>query len=138
MTDLGKLLGGLLGGGGSGGGSGGGGAGNLLGLLLGALGGSKGASGGLGALLQQLTQGGLGSQAQSWVGTGDNHPVSGAELAAALPDQELDALAQQAGLSREEAADRLAAQLPGAVDQLTPSGEVPSPATLEQLFGKQN
>ncbi|WP_457031315.1 YidB family protein [Kitasatospora sp. P5_F3] len=133
MTDLGKLLGGLLGGTGGSAGSGG----NLLAMLLGALGGGQGAAGGLGALLQQLTQGGLGSQAQSWVGTGDNHPVTGAELAAALPDRELDDLAEQSGLSREQVAEQLAAQLPTAVDQLTPTGEVPTPATLDELFGKR-
>ncbi|KQV03294.1 MULTISPECIES: YidB family protein [unclassified Kitasatospora] len=131
MTDLGKLLGGLLGGTGGGGG-------NLLAMLLGTLGGGQGAAGGLGALLQQLTQGGLGSQAQSWVGTGDNHPVTGAELAAALPDRELDALVEQSGLSRDQVAQQLAAQLPTAVDQLTPTGEVPTPATLDELFGKQS
>ncbi|MFD0569665.1 YidB family protein [Kitasatospora gansuensis] len=107
-------------------------------MLLGTLGGGQGAAGGLGALLQQLTQGGLGSQAQSWVGTGDNHPVTGAELAAALPDRELDALAQQSGLSRDQITQQLAAQLPTAVDQLTPTGEVPTPATLDELFGKQH
>lgn len=34
-------------------------------------------SGGLAGLLSQLSQGGLGTAVSSWVGTGENQPVSG-------------------------------------------------------------
>ncbi|MFJ1706013.1 YidB family protein [Kitasatospora sp. NPDC088346] len=117
-NDLGSLLGGLLGGGR------GAGAGNLLGALLGALGSGGGDS--LSGLLQQLQEGGLGAKARSWVGTGENEAVTGAEVAQALPYQELDLVARQAGLSPEQAADQLAVALPEAVDRLTPQGEVPA------------
>lgn len=126
-NDLGSLLGGMLGGGH------GPGAGNLLGALLGALGSGGGQS--LSGLLQQLQEGGLGEQARSWVSTGENRPVSGAEVAQALPYQELDLVAQQAGLSPEQAADQLAAVLPDAVDKLTPQGEVPM-GSWEELIAR--
>ncbi|MEU3480781.1 YidB family protein [Streptomyces sp. NPDC033754] len=136
-NDLGSLLGGLLGGGGQGGG---GGAGGILGSLLGALGGAKsgGADGAnpLGGLLDMLTRSGLVDQAQSWVGTGENKPVSGAQIADALPDDTLQKVAQDAGVSPQEAADRIAQSLPQAVDKLTPAGSVPQ-GSLEDIIRRQ-
>ncbi|WP_314617233.1 YidB family protein [Streptomyces stackebrandtii] len=136
-NDLGSLLGGLLGGGGQGGS---GGAGGILGSLLGALVGAKsgGADGAnpLGGLLDMLTKSGLVDQAQSWVGTGENKPVSGAQIADALPGDTLQKVAQDAGVSPQEAADRIAQSLPQAVDKLTPAGSVPQ-GSLEDIIRRQ-
>ncbi|MFI1813456.1 YidB family protein [Streptomyces sp. NPDC020422] len=136
-NDLGSLLGGLLGGGQGGAG---GGAGNILGALLGALT-SQGGNGSnpLGGLLEGLTKAGLADQAQSWVGTGDNQPVSGAQITEALPDDTLQKVAAEAGVSPQEAADQIARSLPQAVDKLTPEGSLPAPGTsLEDLIRQQN
>ncbi|WP_443058577.1 YidB family protein [Streptomyces sp. NBC_00775] len=141
-NDLGSLLGGLLGGGGQGSTSGGAGAGNLLGALLGALGGGGGQSNGgnpLGGLLEMLTKSGLVDQAQSWVGTGENKPVSGEQITQALPDETLQKVADQAGVSPREAADQIAQSLPQAVDKLTPAGRLPQADTsLEDLIKQQS
>ncbi|MFE4823406.1 YidB family protein [Streptomyces sp. NPDC056704] len=122
-------------------GSGGSGAGNILCALLGALGGGGGqAAGGnpLGGLLDMLTKSGLMDQAQSWIGTGENS-VSGDQIAQALPDNTLQEVAAQAGVSPQEAADQIAQHLPRAVDKLTPSGELPQPgASLEDLIKQQS
>ncbi|MFB7309683.1 YidB family protein [Streptomyces sp. NPDC056192] len=139
-NDLGSLLGSLLGGGSQGGGSGD--AGNILGALLGALGGNASAGGGGGAnalegLIGMLAKSGLLDQAQSWVGTGENKPVSGAQIAQALPDETLQKVAQDAGVSTEQAADDIARSLPEAVDKLTPAGEVPKGGSLEDLVRAQ-
>lgn len=143
-NDLGSLLGGLLGGGQ--GGSGGGGGGNILGALLGALTGGGGAAGAqagggannpLGGLLDMLTKSGLADQAQSWIGTGQNQSVSGAQISEALPDDTLQKVAAQAGVSPERAADQIAQALPQAVDKLTPGGEIPS-GSLEDIIRQQN
>ncbi|MFI0981513.1 YidB family protein [Streptomyces sp. NPDC021093] len=135
-NDLGSLLGGLLGGGNSG--SGGGGAGNILGSLLGALGGGgKDGSNPLGGLMEMLQKSGLGDQAQSWIGTGDNQAVSGEQVAKALPDEALAQAAAQAGVTQQEAADTLAQALPQAVDKLTPEGQLPQAASLEDLIKQQ-
>ncbi|MCX5389838.1 YidB family protein [Streptomyces sp. NBC_00094] len=135
-NDLGSLLGSLLGGGGQGGG----GAGGILGSLLGALAGGKsgGADGAnpLGGLLDMLTKSGLTDQAQSWVGTGRNQPVSGAQIAEALPDDTLQKVAADAGVSPQEAAEQIAQSLPQAVDKLTPNGSVPQ-GSLEDLIRRQ-
>ncbi|MFG2299042.1 YidB family protein [Streptomyces sp. NPDC048603] len=141
-NDLGSLLGGLIGSGGSGSP---GGAGNVLGSLLGALmGGAGGAQGGgaavggnpLNGLLEMLTKSGLVDQAQSWVSSGANQPVSGAQLKEALPDETLRQVAQEAGVTPDEAADELAQVLPQAVDRLTPDGHVPS-GSLEDIIRQQ-
>ncbi|MEU2674072.1 YidB family protein [Streptomyces sp. NPDC007164] len=141
-NDLGSLLGGLLGGSGQSGGQGGGqgGAGNVLGALLGALGGGQGGTGGgnaLEGLIGMLTRSGLVDQAQSWVGTGENQAVSGAQIAEALPDETLRKVARESGVSTEQAADQIARSLPTAVDRLTPSGEVPEGRSIEDLVREQ-
>ncbi|MFE2936468.1 MULTISPECIES: YidB family protein [unclassified Streptomyces] len=140
-NDLGSLLGGLLGGSGQSGGQSG--AGNILGALLGALGGGQGGQGGTGGgsalegLIGMLTRSGLVDQAHSWVGTGENQAVSGAQIAEALPDETLRKVAQEAGVSTEQAADQIARSLPTAVDRLTPSGEVPEGRSIEDLVREQ-
>jgi uncharacterized protein YidB (DUF937 family) len=114
----------------TGGGQGGqGGGGDLLMRVIGSLlqgqgGGSAG--GGLGGLLQQLQQGGLGDAVQSWVGTGENLPVSSDQLLAALGGDRVSELAQQAGMSQGDLMGQLSHYLPQVIDQLTPQGEVPS------------
>ncbi|WP_435835647.1 YidB family protein [Streptomyces avermitilis] len=128
-NDLGSLLGGLLGGGKAVGPA------NLLGALLGTLG-SDGGANPLSSLLEQLEDGGLREKTRSWVGSSENQPVSGAEVAQALPTQALDDVAQHAGLSPEEAADQMASVLPEAVDKLTPDGVVPE-GSLEDLLGRR-
>ncbi|MEE1818499.1 YidB family protein [Streptomyces sp. SP18ES09] len=137
-NDLGSLLGGLLGGGSGAGQSGG----NVLGSLLGALMGGQGGGGGtgsnpLGGLLDMLTRSGLTDQAQSWVGTGDNQAVSGAQIADALPDETLQRVAAEAGVSPEQAADEIARSLPQAVDKLTPDGSLPQGGSLEDIIRQQ-
>ncbi|MEU3739279.1 MULTISPECIES: YidB family protein [unclassified Streptomyces] len=150
-NDLGSLLGGLLGGGQGGrGGAGGSGGGNVLGSLLGGLlgggaggtgGGGQGGSGGgnpLGGLMDMITKSGLVSQDQldSWVGKGDNQPLSPDQVKQAVPDETLDKVATDAGVSRDEAADQIARQLPQAVDKLTPEGQVPT-GSLEDIIREQ-
>ncbi|MER7950064.1 YidB family protein [Streptomyces sp. NPDC096079] len=141
-NDLGSLLGSLLGGGAGGGGGTGQSGGNVLGSLLGALMRGQGGSGGngsnpLGGLLDMLTRSGLTDQAQSWVGTGDNQAVSGAQIADALPDDTLKKVAAEAGVTPEQAADEIARSLPQAVDRLTPDGALPQGGSLEEIIRRQ-
>jgi uncharacterized protein YidB (DUF937 family) len=80
--------------------------------------------GGLQGLLQALTQSGLGQQAQSWVSTGNNLPVSPEQIKAALGGGHLESLARQLGMTQDQAAGGLANVLPQVVDHLTPNGAV--------------
>nr|WP_299537544.1 YidB family protein [uncultured Streptomyces sp.] len=141
-NDLGSLLGGLLGGGRSGGATGGatgGGAGAILGSLLGALGGTQGggAGNGLEGLIGILTKSGLADQAQSWIGTGGNEAVTGQQIARALPEETLRKVADESGVSPQEAADEIAQHLPETVDKLTPTGQVPQGGSLEDIVREQ-
>lgn len=130
-----QVIGMLLQGQGGGAQGGGGGLGGMLGGVLGsALGGGQAGSqasggmgglGGLGGLLAQLQQGGLGDAAQSWVSTGENMPVSGDQLSAALGADRIGAIAQQVGIPAGDLSSQLAQYLPQVIDKMTPNGQVP-------------
>ncbi len=154
------LLGGILGGGSSGGSGSGDGLQDILGGLLGGgAGGSPGTAAGgmnlgalaaaLGPLLAKLLQGGglskllgnaqasgLSAQADSWVGSGPNEPVSGQDIRGIVGDDAVRSVAEQAGISEDEAASVLAQVVPQVVSGLTPGGQVPSDDELGQLAAK--
>ena len=92
--------------------------------------GTGGLLGGLGGLLDKLQKGGLGNVTNSWVGSGQNQPVSPGQLGPALGSDLIKALAQRSGLSEEELTKQLSQVLPGAVDKLTPAGRLPTLAEL--------
>ena len=89
---------------------------------------------GLGGLLAKLQQGGLGNAANSWVGSGQNQPVSPGQLGPALGPNIIKALAQQSGLSEDELTRQLSQDLPGVVDKLTPNGRLPTLTELSRLM----
>jgi len=119
------------------GGDPGGGLGDLLkgglgGLLAGGAAGSV-ISGGLGDLLKQFQQNGHGDTANSWVGKGENKPIAPGDLASALGANQIDSLASQSGLSRDDLLSGLSRYLPGVIDHLTPEGRLP---TEKELSGR--
>ena len=83
-------------------------------------------SGGLGDLVDHLKKTGLGQAAESWVGKGENKPVTETQVGDSLGTDLIDILVKQTGLSREELLARLSKTLPEAVDKLTPDGKVPA------------
>jgi uncharacterized protein YidB (DUF937 family) len=99
--------------------------GPLGGLLGGAAAGSV-ISGGLGDLMKQLQQSGQGDAANSWVGKGPNKAISPGDLANALGADQIDSIATQSGLSRDDLLKGLSQYLPQAVDHLTPDGRLPT------------
>lgn len=112
----------------------GGGAGTLPGLhtggngqaLLGAALQLLQQNGGLPGLLQKFQASGLAQQAQSWVGTGANLPLSGEQLHQVLGGSTIAALASQLGVSPQQAGSSLAQLLPEVINHLTPGGQVPA------------
>jgi uncharacterized protein YidB (DUF937 family) len=98
--------------------------GGLGGLLAGGAAGSI-LSGGLGDLMKQLQQGGQGDTASSWVGKGENKAISPGDLSSALGADQIDAIASQAGMSRNDLLQGLSQYLPGVIDHLTPDGRLP-------------
>ncbi|CAN5124035.1 YidB family protein [soil metagenome] len=124
---LGGMLGNIFGGNG---GQAGGGMGGLLqgplgGLLAGGAAGSV-LSGGLGDLLKQFQQNGHGEVADSWVGSGPNKQISPNDLGAALGANEINQLTSRTGMSRDQLLSELSNELPGAVDEFTPHGRLPT------------
>ena len=98
--------------------------------------GGAGALGGVGGLVEKFTAGGMGDAAKSWVGTGDNHEVSADQVRGALGDEEVQRVADQAGVSKDQAATGLAALLPAIIDKVTPDGVVPHPEQLAERLEK--
>ena len=116
---------------------------NILNTVLGALGGggdqnplmsiltsmlqsNADGSSGLGALVQQFQQNGMGDAIQSWIGSGQNLPVSADQIMQALGADRVGEMAQQAGIAPEDASGQLADMLPQLIDKLTPDGQMPS------------
>ena len=99
--------------------------GGLGGLLAGGAAGSI-LSGGLGDLLNQFQQKGHGDAANSWVSNGPNKQITPGDLASALGADQIDSLASQSGLSRDDLLQGLSKYLPDVVNHLTPDGRVPN------------
>jgi uncharacterized protein YidB (DUF937 family) len=123
-------LGGFLGGGGlAGGGLAGGLAGGLGGLLAG-----LGGAGALGSLVDQFRQRGFGDQVNSWVGTGQNQPIAPDQLDQAVGSDTIDQLSRQFQMPRNQLLSELSNELPGAVDHLTPQGQIPDDTELQRRW----
>ncbi len=145
MSGLDDILGGLMGGGGKGGSGGlqdmlgglmgGGGSSGGMGALLPVLGGLL-ASGGLSKIMGGMKASGLSAQADSWVGTGENQPVSPADLEKVVGKEEMQRIAQQLGVSESEAAEAVSKALPEVVDKVSPNGQLPPEQDLDEAFGK--
>ncbi|MGH7789830.1 MAG: YidB family protein [Candidatus Binatia bacterium] len=112
-------------------GSGGLGLDDLLGAVFGggaqSGGGQSGGGGlgGLGELLSQLQRAGFGEQANSWVGRGQNMPLTPDAMEQVFGSGGVAEIARRAGVSEADATRGLAQLLPEVVDRVTPNGQVP-------------
>jgi uncharacterized protein YidB (DUF937 family) len=91
--------------------------------------------GGLGGLLEKLQQSGHGEVTKSWIGSGQNQPISPGSLGSALGPSIIKALAEKTGLSEQEITAQLSQLLPGFVDKLTPQGRLPTHDELARFGG---
>ena len=103
-----------------GGQQGGGGNAALLNAIVGML-----ANNGLGAILGKAQQSGMGDVVSSWIGSGQNMPISADQLNNVLGSDMVANLARQLGLSHGDASSQLSQMLPEVVDRLTPQGQMP-------------
>ena len=111
---LSSILGGLTGGRG-------GGTGNiLLQLALSML----QQQGGLGNVLGKFREAGMGSQADSWVSTGQNVNISPNQLEQVFGSGALNDIASKLGMSQEQAGSAMSQVMPELINQLTPQGQV--------------
>ena len=107
-------------------GRGGGPAKKVLGAVIGMVG-----AGGINKVLSAFKDKGMGDQADSWVSTGDNQAVTADQVRQALSEEQLQAVAAEAGIGVDEAAEYVATALPEVVNQVTPEGSVPSDDQLQ-------
>lgn len=93
--------------------------------------------GGLNGLIQKFEQGGAGEVIQSWVGNGQNLPISGDQVQQVLGSDAVSGLAQKVGVDPSEVSGLLAQVLPHVVNAGTPNGEVPAGGTIntESVLG---
>ncbi len=103
----------------------------LLHGVLDLLGGSE-ESGGLPGLVRSFREKGLDDIISSWVGTGQNLPISGDQIVNGLGPDAIGRLAAKAGIPPEIATSALTRILPGVIDKLTPQGKIPEPGLLQE------
>jgi uncharacterized protein YidB (DUF937 family) len=85
----------------------------------------KDSPGGLGGLISTFQAKGMGGIISSWVGTGENQPVSGDQVASAIGSEKVNEIAGKLGMSADKVKEGLASVLPVVIDKLTPDGKVP-------------
>ena len=81
-------------------------------------------NGGVGGILEKFKTGGLADAAASWVGTGDNIPVSADQISSVLGNDQIAAMAEKFGIEPATLSAQIAEYLPSVVDKMTPNGTV--------------
>jgi uncharacterized protein YidB (DUF937 family) len=92
--------------------------------------GPQASQGGLDVLINQFRQNGLEDVINSWIGTGQNQPISPNELRQALGPNKVNDLSREAGAPQDDLLSQLSRYLPGVIDKLTPNGQIPSQSDL--------
>jgi uncharacterized protein YidB (DUF937 family) len=100
--------------------------------LLGVLSGLLAQSGGLQGLANKFSQSGQGDAFSSWVGMGENQPVSTNQVQEALGSDQIRAIAAKMGVDPNLASQFLAEYLPKIVDKQTTTGKVDPSANTQQ------
>ena len=80
--------------------------------------------GGLSAIVAKLQQAGFGDQVKSWIGNGQNLPITAEQLQQVLGSDTVKQLAARFNISVDELGPVLAHLLPPAVDHASPDGKL--------------
>jgi len=86
--------------------------------------------GGLSGLVSQFQSGGLSDIVNSWVGRGENIPVSAEQLQSVLGNEQIAGIASKLGIDSNSAVSALAQFLPQVIDNLTPDGSLENSSPL--------
>ncbi len=110
-------------------------AGPLVGALLSMITSSEG--GGLAGFISKFTGAGMGDLVNSWISTGDSHPISENQLNSVLGGDAISGIADKVGIPSSLASSALAFLLPSVISKLTPDGIVPTslPDTIMNYIG---
>jgi len=79
-------------------------------------------------------QGGLGNIINSWIGTGQNLPISTSQLQNVLHNDTLQQAAQKVGMDPSQLTGMMSSLLPHLIDKMTPNGQVPDASALQQML----
>jgi uncharacterized protein YidB (DUF937 family) len=90
--------------------------------------------GGISGLQQMFQNQGLGGLISSWIGTGQNLPISQNQLQDVLHNDTLQNVAAKAGLDPSQLTGMMSQLLPHMVDKLTPNGQIPESNALAQMM----
>lgn len=93
--------------------------------VLGGLLANQGELGGLGGLTEKFNQAGMSDLISSWIGKGENLPISAEQISSVLGSDVVSSLASQLGIDPAQASSQLSQILPGLLDKLTPDGVAP-------------
>jgi len=77
-------------------------------------------------VVKQFEEKGMRDEVDSWVRTGPNKPVDRSQIEDAFGQRELDHLARTKGIDRDQLAEVLSRYIPKIIDELTPTGQMPS------------
>jgi uncharacterized protein YidB (DUF937 family) len=75
---------------------------------------------------EQADKAGLSDIFDSWVSQGENKPITADQVKQTADPENLQAIADKAGLSVDETAEELSRALPEIVNEMTPDGVLPS------------
>ena len=92
-------------------------------------------SGGAEGLLSTFNEKRLGEVMSSWIGTGENLPISSEQIQQVLGSDQVQQIAEKLGVSADDASRGLAEMFPQIVDKLTPDGSLPTQDLLHQGLG---
>jgi uncharacterized protein YidB (DUF937 family) len=81
-------------------------------------------------------KGGFSDIFDSWVGKGENKPITADQVKQAADPENLQRIADDAGVSVDEAAEELSKAMPEVVDKLSPEGELPSDDTIRSELSR--
>lgn len=91
----------------------------------------------LSPIMKGLSQSGLGDIVSSWLGNGENLPISAEQIASLLGDENIVQFAQRLGISVSSAQNALRDALPQVVDRATGGGDSIVDEMLGQVGGAQ-
>lgn len=86
----------------------------------------NGGQGGLNAIVAKLQQAGFGDQVRSWIGNGQNLPITAEQLQQVLGSDAVRQLAAKFNIPVDQLSQVLAQALPKAVDKASPNGTLPA------------
>jgi uncharacterized protein YidB (DUF937 family) len=84
--------------------------------------------GGLNAIVAKLQQAGFGDQVKSWIGNGQNLPITADQLQQVLGSDTVKQLAARFNIPIDRIGPVLAQVLPAVVDHASPDGKLPHTA----------